>query len=62
MRNIEYFKEAEQEYASSAIGIRELAKKYNFDIGFSFCKYLYENSTIHLQRKYERYLQYCRLY
>lgn len=31
MRNIKHFEEAEQEYATSAIGIRELAKKYNLD-------------------------------
>ena len=24
--------------------------------------YLYNNSTIYLQRKYEKYLEYCRLY
>lgn len=39
-----------------------LVLSYNGKLGFSFCKYLYENSTIYLQRKYERYLQYCRLY
>lgn len=39
-----------------------LVLTYNGKIGFEFCKYLYENSTIYLQRKYERYLQYCRLY
>lgn len=39
-----------------------LVLTYNGKIGFDFCKYLYKNSTIYLQRKYERYLQYCRLY
>ena len=29
---------------------------------YNFAKYLYENSTIYLERKYERYKQYCRLY
>lgn len=30
--------------------------------GYELAKYLYENATIYLDRKYERYLQYCRLY
>lgn len=29
---------------------------------FKIAKYLYNNSTIYLDRKYERYLEYCRLY
>lgn len=39
-----------------------LVLTYNGKIEFDFCKYLYEDSTIYLQRKYERYLQHCRLY
>lgn len=31
-------------------------------IAFNLSKYLYSNSTIYLQRKYEKYLEYCRLY
>ena len=26
------------------------------------CKYLYKNSTIYLTRKYNKYLEFCRLY
>lgn len=29
---------------------------------FAFADYLYQDSTIHLDRKYKRYLEYCRLY
>ena len=29
---------------------------------FELAKYLYNDSIIYLQRKYERYLEYCRLY
>ena len=30
--------------------------------GFELVKYLYNNCTIYLDRKYEKYLEYCRLY
>lgn len=30
--------------------------------GFELAKYLYSNCTIYLDRKYEKYLEYCRLY
>lgn len=30
--------------------------------GYELAKYLYENATIYLDRKYEKYLEYCRLY
>jgi hypothetical protein len=30
--------------------------------GYDICKYLYENSTIYLDRKYNKYKEYCRLY
>lgn len=30
--------------------------------GYELAKYLYSNSTIYLKRKYEKYLEYCRLY
>ncbi len=30
--------------------------------GYELAKYLYSNSTIYLERKYEKYLEYCRLY
>jgi len=30
--------------------------------GFFIANYLYKNSTIFLQRKYDKYLEYCRLY
>ena len=29
---------------------------------FAFADYLYRDSTIYLNRKYKRYLEYCRLY
>lgn len=29
---------------------------------FEICKYLYEDATVYLDRKYERYKEYCRLY
>ena len=35
---------------------------YNGKLGFSFAKWLYQDSTISLERKYNRYLEYCRLY
>lgn len=31
-------------------------------LGYAFSKYLYENSTIYLKRKYERYNKYCLVY
>ena len=34
----------------------------NGSAGYKVVKYLYENSTISLSRKYEKYLEYCRLY
>ena len=30
--------------------------------GYDLAKYLYSNATIYLDRKYEKYLEYCRLY
>ena len=30
--------------------------------GFELAKYLYSNCTVYLDRKYEKYLEYCRLY
>lgn len=30
--------------------------------GYEFAKFLYEDSTVYLDRKYEKYKQYCRLY
>lgn len=30
--------------------------------GYELAKYLYSNATIYLERKYEKYLEYCRLY
>lgn len=30
--------------------------------GFTICNFLYQNSTIYLERKYELYKQYCRSY
>lgn len=30
--------------------------------GYELAKYLYSNATIYLDRKYEKYLEYCRLY
>ena len=35
---------------------------YNGKLGYAFSKYLYENSTIYLKRKYERYNKYCLIY
>ena len=35
---------------------------YNGKLGYAFSKYLYENSTIYLKRKYERYNKYCLVY
>lgn len=35
---------------------------YNGKIGFSFASYIYKDCNIYLDRKYNRYLQYCRLY
>jgi hypothetical protein len=29
---------------------------------FNLITFLYKNATIYLQRKYEKYLEYCRLY
>ena len=34
----------------------------NHQVAFKTIKYLYSDSTIYLQRKYEKYLEYCRLY
>lgn len=44
--------------------MNEITKVISFDgkNAYRFAKYLYENSTIYLDRKYERYKQYCRLY
>lgn len=30
--------------------------------GYYICNYIYQNATIFLNRKYEKYLEYCRLY
>ena len=35
---------------------------YNGKLGFDFAKWLYQDSTISLDRKYNIYLEYCRLY
>ena len=35
---------------------------YNGKLGFDFVKWLYQDSTISLDRKYNIYLEYCRLY
>lgn len=35
---------------------------YNGKEAFAFAKYIYQDATIYLDRKYERYLHYCRLY
>lgn len=35
---------------------------FNLWRGYYVTKYLYENSTIYLNRKYEKYVEYCRLY
>ena len=35
---------------------------YSMKIGLNVLHLLYKNATIYLDRKYERYIQYCRLY
>lgn len=35
---------------------------YNHKTAFKVCNFLYQNSKIHLERKYNLYMQYCRLY
>lgn len=39
-----------------------LVLSYSCKSGFIFTKWLYENSTIYLDRKYKKFLEYCRLY
>lgn len=45
---------------------KEYRNTYQFSVNgktaLNLSKYLYENSTISLDRKYQKYLQYCRLY
>lgn len=36
--------------------------RYCGKTAFNFCNWLYENSTIYLNRKYNLYKEYCRLY
>ena len=36
--------------------------KYNGVLAYNICKYMYNDCTIYLDRKYEKYLEYCRLY
>jgi hypothetical protein len=42
----------------------EITKQLNIcgKNGYELAKYLYSNAKIYLDRKYERYLEYCRLY
>jgi hypothetical protein len=42
----------------------EITRTLNYygESGLKFIDFLYQNSTIFLNRKYERYLEYCRLY
>lgn len=39
-----------------------LVLAYNCKQGFEFAKWLYQDATIYLDRKYKRFLDYCRLY
>lgn len=36
--------------------------KYNGALAYNVCKYMYNNCTVYLDRKYKKYLEYCRLY
>lgn len=46
--------------SKSESGVRQFSIGHK--IAFNTAKYLYENATIYLTRKYEKYLEYCRLY